>query len=157
MSGEDGDALDSSLSSPRIERGWFIGTLFCLWCLLDFLAFITAPRVLTPAVSVPPNRYFQPSRTLEAVALVAFRFETYRWILLILAVGAGALAWRGRLDRRIRVLIGVLMAACVALLGCILYAEALPAWVERTYGMQVRERIFAGAEYRLIPVDRPRW
>jgi len=145
---------DAPITWVQVERRWFIGYLLCLLCLLNFLASITAPRVLEPALEVPPNRYFHPSKAIMFIAAVAFGYEKVRWVLLPLAATAMWLAWRSRFDRFIRALVIIEMVSCLAILGCILHAESLPAWVGNTYGSDIRERVFEGKEYHLLPT---RW
>jgi len=153
MTSQDDLSPEASPSTIGADRKWFIAFLLCNLGLLGFLSHVTAPRVLDPIMSVPPNRYFHPSKAAMLVASIAYRYQTISWLVFVIGVALAYVCWRGRLDRFNRALIILLMGTSIGVLSGILYSESIPAWVETTYGVQVRERMFEGQDVRLIPRD----
>lgn len=141
-----------SASVPVLQkRKWAIASLILNALLLGVLAFVTAPRILEPVMSVPPNRYFAPSAGLMIVATIAYGYQSGAWLFFLIALGVSFLSWKGNLDRFNRALAIILLCSCLGTLACIGYSESLPSWVEKTYGTIARERMFAGQNARLLP------
>jgi hypothetical protein len=143
--------LESAPVSVLRTRNRVIAFLILHGLLFGVLAFVTAPRIIDPIMTVPPNRYFQPRQGMLVVAAVAYGYGTAAWLFIGVAAGAGWLSWTGRLDRFNRFLLLVVTCSCLGAMACIGYSESLPSWVEKNHGARARERMFEGRSVRLLP------
>lgn len=119
-----------------------MGALSCNAVLIGFLGIVSSRRIFDPLMSIPPNRYVTPTSLQMLVANVAFFHSSLDWLLLLVWAGLAIVVWKGRLDDWNKPLLIVLIVLCSIHLACILYAESIPFWVERTHGAKIRARIF---------------
>src|SRR5436190_20966791 len=98
-------------------------TLNCL--LFGVLAFVSGPRILEPIMSIPPNRYFQPTEGMLCVANIAGVYRTAAWLFFGFAVALGWVSLQGWLDRMNRPFLILLICSCISAIACIVYSETL--------------------------------
>jgi len=124
------------------SRAVFVALLAALYGTAAFATFVTAPPILGPLMSVPPNRYVVPASALLTVANGVSFFASFWWAFAVLFIGLAFLAWKGTLDRLIRPLACAILLLCLAAVGLVFTRNSLPASVERTHGPEIRRAIF---------------
>jgi hypothetical protein len=137
-------APDIPVTAPEVPEGrrtGFLLLLFLLFALL-ILATVLASWNLDPLMRIPPNRYVEWTKAMNAAGYVTGLFGMLWWAVAILLGGLALLTWKGSLDRLLLPFLAGAFLACLATGSLSWYVWSLPDQVEKSHGLEIHHRIF---------------
>lgn len=136
-------------SSVISSRKTCIGLLLSFIAIMGIVTHVSTPNILYPMTEVPPNRFFKLTGTLLWVCEF---IHGYRQLSILTAVAAALLiffAWKGKLDRWIRVMVVLLGSVNLLAVFLLVYVETRPTWVKETYGIHVYNQLYPDGVHKI--------
>jgi hypothetical protein len=127
---------------PQAKRLSFVLLLIVLYGILGITTFVEAPSCLDLLGQNPPNKEVEWTRGMDFAGHITGWFRYFWWALALLEIGLAILALKGKLDPLMAPLLFLIALGGLSATGLLCYVRSLPNSVEKSYGLETRQRIF---------------